>query len=262
MVSASKIKLSQHRMRASRPYAECLRDVLHHTTQADLAYRHPYLEERPMIKQVGFIIISTDRGLCGGLNIGLFKSVIRAMQNWEARGVSVALCTLGRKAEQFFKPLGGNVIASMTHLGYQPTLENVIGAVQVMLNGYESGGLDKIYLAYNEFVNTMVQTPRIDPLLPVTAPPPPPPIFHWDYIYEPDARVVVDELLVRYVESLVYSAVTENQASEQSARMVAMKAASDNAKSVIGELKLIYNKARQAAITKEISEIVGGAAAV
>ena len=263
MVAASKMRKAQERMRAARPYAEKIRQVAAHLSRANPEYKHPFLVKREAIKNVGVIVVTSDKGLCGGLNTNILRLVVGRMKEWEGKGQGINVCAIGNKGFGFMSRIGANVKSHLIGLGDTPHIEKLIGAVKVMLDSYVAGEIDAVYLSYNGFVNTMKQEPTIEQVLPLnsegheTANGP-----MWDYIYEPDAKAVVDELLVRYVESLVYSAVTENQASEQSARMVAMKAASDNAKSVIGELKLIYNKARQAAITKEISEIVGGAAAV
>ncbi|MEJ1958649.1 MAG: F0F1 ATP synthase subunit gamma [Nitrosomonadales bacterium] len=263
MVAASKMRKAQERMRAARPYAEKIRQVAAHLSRANPEYKHPFLVKREAIKNVGVIVITSDKGLCGGLNTNILRLVVGHMKEWEGKGQGINVCAIGNKGFGFMSRIGARVTSHLIGLGDTPHIERLIGAVKVMLDSYMAGEIDAVYLSYNGFINTMKQEPTIEQVLPLSgesvettngA--------TWDYIYEPDAKAVVDELLVRYVESLVYSAVTENQASEQSARMVAMKAASDNAKSVIGELKLIYNKARQAAITKEISEIVGGAAAV
>jgi F-type H+-transporting ATPase subunit gamma len=263
MVAASKMRKAQERMRAARPYAEKIRQVAAHLSRANPEYKHPFLVKRAAIKNVGVIVVTSDKGLCGGLNTNILRLVVARMKEWEGKGHGINVCAIGNKGFGFMSRIGANVKSHLIGLGDTPHIEKLIGAVKIMLDSYVAGEIDAVYLSYNGFVNTMKQEPTIDQLLPLTGE------GHetangptWDYIYEPDAKAVVDELLVRYIESLVYNAVTENQASEQSARMVAMKAASDNAKSVIGELKLIYNKARQAAITKEISEIVGGAAAV
>ena len=263
MVAASKMRKAQERMRAARPYAEKIRQVAAHLSRANPEYKHPFLTKREAIKNIGVIVVTSDKGLCGGLNTNILRLALSRMKEWEGKSQGVSVCAIGNKGFSFMSRIGANVRSHLIGLGDVPHIENMIGAVKVMLDAYVAGEVDAIYISYNHFVNTMKQEPTIDQLLPLSgenlesahgaA---------WDYIYEPDAKVVVDELLVRYIESLVYNAVTENQASEQSSRMVAMKAASDNAKSVIGELKLVYNKARQAAITKEISEIVGGAAAV
>ncbi|MDR2195083.1 MAG: F0F1 ATP synthase subunit gamma [Gallionellaceae bacterium] len=263
MVAASKMRKAQERMRAARPYAEKIRQVAAHLSRANPEYKHPFLVKRDNIKNVGVIVVTSDKGLCGGLNTNILRLVVGQMKQWEGQGSKIAVCPVGNKGYGFLSRMGADVKSHLTGLGDTPHVEKLIGAVKVMLDAYTAGEIDAIHIAYNRFVNTMKQEPTIEQLLPLpgenleekTG-------ATWDYIYEPDAREVVDELLVRYIESLVYNAVTENMASEQSARMVAMKAASDNAKNVIGELKLVYNKARQAAITKEISEIVGGAAAV
>ncbi len=263
MVAASKMRKAQERMRAARPYAEKIRQVAAHLSRANPEYKHPFLIKRDAVKNVGIIIITSDKGLCGGLNTNILRLVVSRMKGWEGEGKGISVCPIGNKGFGFMTRIGAKVKSHMTGLGDTPHIEKLIGAVKVMLDAYTAGEVDAIYLAYNDFVNTMKQEPKVVQLLPLSGEElGAPSATTWDYIYEPDAKAVVDELLVRYVESLVYNAVTENQASEQSARMVAMKSASDNAKTVIGELKLIYNKARQAAITKEISEIVGGAAAV
>lgn len=263
MVAASKMRKAQERMRAARPYAQKIRQVAAHLSRANPEYKHPFLVKRESIKNIGVIVVTSDKGLCGGLNTNILRLVVGRMKEWESKGHGIKVCAIGNKGFGFMSRIGAEVKSHLVGLGDTPHIEKLIGAVKVMLDAYVAGEIDAVYLSYNGFVNTMKQEPTIEQVLPLTGE-----SLEttngvtWDYIYEPDAKAVVDELLVRYVESLVYSAVTENQASEQSARMVAMKAASDNAKSVIGELKLIYNKARQAAITKEISEIVGGAAAV
>jgi len=263
MVAASKMRKAQDRMLASRPYAEKMRNVVNHLAHAHPEYQHPYLVQRE-VKRVGLIVISSDRGLCGGLNINLFKQAVAAMKAWRDTNVEVDISIVGQKAAAFFKRLGGNLVAQTTHLGDAPGINDLIGGVRVMLDAYDEGRIDELHLAYNDFINTMTQRPRVDKLLPVE--PGENPVkdlaHHWDYLYEPDSRPVMDTLMQRYIESLVYQGVVENIASEQAARMVAMKAASDNAGSLIDELQLVYNKARQAAITQEISEIVGGAAAV
>ena len=261
MVAASKMRKAQDRMLATRPYADKIQNVVNHLSQAHPEYHHPYLEQRDA-KRVGLIVISTDRGLCGGLNINLFKSVITAMKEWDAAGLEIDLTLLGTKAGSFFKRLGGNIVATATHLGDAPSIVELIGTVKVMLDAYEAGSIDRLYLAHNQFVNTMTLNPLLKQLIPITAEPDEALKDHWDYIYEPDSRPVMDALMIRYIESLVYQGVVENVACEQAARMVAMKSATDNADDLIDELQLIYNKARQAAITQEISEIVSGAAAV
>ena len=261
MVSASKMRRAQERMQATRPYADKIQNVVNHLSQAHPEYHHPYLEQREA-KRVGLIIISTDRGLCGGLNINLFKTAISAMKEWDTAGQEIDLTLLGTKSGSFFRRLGGNIVATATHLGDAPSIVELIGTVKVMLDAYEAGSIDRLYLAHNEFVNTMTLNPVLKQLIPVTAEPDEALKDHWDYIYEPDSRPVMDALMIRYIESLVYQGVVENVACEQAARMVAMKSATDNADDLIAELQLIYNKARQAAITQEISEIVSGAAAV
>ncbi|RFC32554.1 MAG: F-type H+-transporting ATPase subunit gamma [Candidatus Nitrotoga sp. SPKER] len=263
MVAASKMRKAQERMRAARPYAEKIRQVAAHLSRANPEYKHPFLIKRDVIKNVAVIIVTSDKGLCGGLNTNVLRLVVARMKEFEDDSKGVSVCAIGNKGFSFMSRIGAKVKSHMIGLGDIPHIEKLIGAVKVMLDAYNAGEIDAVYISYNGFINTMKQEPRMEQLLPLSSENLEPADGHtWDYIYEPDAKVVVDELLVRYIESLVYNAVTENQASEQSARMVAMKAASDNAKEVIGELKLIYNKARQAAITKEISEIVGGAAAV
>lgn len=263
MVAASKMRKAQDRMRAARPYAEKIRQVAAHLSRANPEYKHPFLIKRDVIKNVAVIIITSDKGLCGGLNTNILRLVVTRMKEWENESKNISICAIGNKGFSFMSRIGAKIKSHMIGLGDIPHIEKLIGAVKVMLDAYNAGEIDAIYISYNGFVNTMKQEPRMEQLLPLSSENLEPENGStWDYIYEPDAKIVVDELLVRYIESLVYNAVTENQASEQSARMVAMKAASDNAKEVIGELKLIYNKARQAAITKEISEIVGGAAAV
>ncbi|MCW8331482.1 F0F1 ATP synthase subunit gamma [Photobacterium sp. SDRW27] len=263
MVAASKMRKTQDAMESSRPYAQTMRKVIGHIALGSLEYKHPYLEEREA-KRVGYIIVSTDRGLCGGLNINLFKQAMNDIQGWSDKGAEVDLALVGAKATAFFNNYGGNVVAQVSGLGDSPTVDELIGTVGVMLKKYDEGQLDRLYLVYNQFVNTMVQEPVIDQLLPL-------PKSEdeemqrnhsWDYIYEPEPKALLDTLLVRYAESQVYQGVVENLASEQAARMVAMKAATDNAGNLIDDLQLVYNKARQAAITQELSEIVSGAAAV
>ncbi|MDH3526947.1 MAG: F0F1 ATP synthase subunit gamma [Gammaproteobacteria bacterium] len=261
MVAASKMRKAQDRMQATRPYAGKIRNVISHLAHAHPEYHHPFLGERAS-KRVGLIIISTDRGLCGGLNINLFKKAITNMQQWNADGIEIDLTLIGAKSTAFFKRLGGNVVATATHLGDAPSINELIGTIKVMLDAYEDGRIDRVYLAYNEFVNTMTQRPLLEQLIPIHGHEEKELETHWDYIYEPDSKPVMDALMTRYIESLVYQGVVDNLACEQSARMVAMKSATDNAGELIDELQLAYNKARQAAITQEISEIVGGAAAV
>ena len=263
MVAASKMRKAQERMASSRPYAQKIRNVISHLAHAHPEYHHPYLQHREGVKRVGLIIVSTDRGLCGGLNTNLFKSAVGELKKWRDQGVEVEVCLIGQKAASFFKRFTSNIAAQVTHLGDAPAITDLIGTIKVMLDAYDEGKLDRIDLLFNEFVNTMTQRPRVDQLLPVEAGDIDESLkHHWDYLYEPDAKEVLDQLLVRFIESQVYQGVVENVACEQAARMVAMKAASDNAGNLIGELQLVYNKARQAAITQEISEIVSGAAAV
>ena len=264
MVAAAKMRKAQDRMLASRPYAEKMRQVIGHLALAHPEQKHPFMERRE-VKSVGYIIVSSDRGLCGGLNNNLFRSLVKEVKVLQEQGRGVKYCLVGNKAVAFFSRVGGEVLAQATHLGDAPHIEDLVGTVKVMLDAYTDGEVDEVRIAYNRFVNTMTQDPTVEQLVPL-------PVadeeernklkHHWDYIYEPDAREVLEDLLGRYVESLVYQAVVENGACEQSARMVAMKAATDNAGSLIDELELVYNKARQAAITQEISEIVSGAAAV
>ncbi len=262
MVAASKMRKAQERLRAARPYASKIRNVISHLAHAHTEYRSPGLIDREL-KRVGLIVISTDRGLCGGLNTNLFKTAIVAMQQWRTQGVEVDVCTVGTKAFQFFRRLKGNVVAHVSHLGDAPRFEDVLGPVKVMADAFTEGRIDAIYLVYNEFVNTMSQKPKLEQLVPITAEvQDAAPVHRWDYIYEPDPKDLIELLLRRYGESVVYQALVENVACEMAARMVAMKSATDNAGTLIDELQLIYNKARQASITQELAEIVGGAAAV
>ncbi|MFY9972790.1 MAG: F0F1 ATP synthase subunit gamma [Chromatiaceae bacterium] len=262
MVAASKMRRAQERMAASRPYAEKILQVIHHLARATPEYRHSFMAAERERKRVGYIVVSTDRGLCGGLNSNLFRRLLAEIREARAAGVEPVFCTIGTKALGFFKRFGGTVLAQATHLGDKPHIEDLIGTVKVMLDAFEAKEIDALYIASNVFVNTMTQRPTILQLVPLVAGEQESMPIHWDYIYEPDAKTVLDSLLTRYIESLVYQAVVENGACEQAARMVAMKAATDNAGSLINELQLVYNKARQAAITQEISEIVSGAAAV
>ena len=262
MVSASKIRKAQDRMKASRPYARAMKQVIGHLAQANSEFRHPYLVERESIKRVGYIIVSSDRGLAGGLNNNLFRRLLGEIRKHQEAGVEVDVVTIGQKASVFFRRIKVNMLASVTHLGDTPRVEQLVGVIKVMLDAYGSGEVDKVFLCYNDFVNTMTQRAAFDQLLPLPPSDETVAQHDWDYIYEPDAESVLEHVLTRYIESLVYQAVMENVASEHAARMVAMKAASDNATKLIGTLNLVYNKARQAAITQEISEIVGGAAAV
>ncbi|MGJ4802844.1 F0F1 ATP synthase subunit gamma [Luteimonas sp. SDU82] len=262
MVSASKIRKAQDRMKASRPYARAMKQIIGHLAQANTEFQHPYLVERKDIKRVGYVIVSSDRGLAGGLNNNLFRKLLVEIRQWQEKGVEVDVVTIGQKAAVFFRRLKVNMLASVAHLGDQPEVEQLVGVVQVMLEAYDASRLDKVFLVYNDFVNTMTQRAAFDQLLPLPASETAVAKHDWDYIYEPDAERVLAHVLTRYIESLVYQAVMENVASEHAARMVAMKSASDNATKLIDTLNLVYNKARQAAITQEISEIVGGAAAV
>ena len=263
MVAASKMRKAQERMRAARPYAEKVRHLAANLSQANSEYKHPFLEKRQDVRRAGLIVVSTDKGLCGGLNTNVLRIALNQIKDWDAAKVDIRVTAIGGKALGFMQRLGAKITSHVVGLGDTPHLEKLIGPVKVMLDAFQNGELDAVYLTYTRFVNTMKQDPVIEQLLPLTGERLETTGNHaWDYLYEPDAQTVIDELLVRYVEALVYQAVAENMASEQSARMVAMKAASDNAKNVIDELQLVYNKTRQAAITKELSEIVGGAAAV
>ncbi|MEP6407817.1 MAG: F0F1 ATP synthase subunit gamma [Marinobacter sp.] len=262
MVAASKMRKAQERMKATRPYAEKMRQVIGHIAKANVQYKHPFMVERE-VKRVGYVVVSTDRGLCGGLNINLFKALVRDMRAWKEKGVEADLCAIGQKGASFFKSYGGNVVAALTHLGDSPSSEKLIGNVKVMLDAFSEGKIDRLYLVSNEFENTMTQTPQVEQILPLPPGEDEEEIKNqWDYLYEPDARQILDGLLPRFIESQVYQGVVENLACEQAARMIAMKSATDNAGGIIDELQLAYNKARQAAITQEISEIVSGAASV
>jgi F-type H+-transporting ATPase subunit gamma len=265
MVAASKMRKAQDRMKAARPYAEKIARVATHLAYAHPEYKHPFVIARDNVKRVGLIVVSSDKGLCGGLNTNVFRLVVNQMKQWEAAGVGIDVTAVGNRGLGFMQRLGANVVSQLTNLGDTPHMEKLIGPVKIMLDAYLEGRIDALYLVYNRFINTMKQEPMMTQLLPLAQMESTEEASlktHWDYIYEPDAKPVVDAMLMRYIESLVYQGVAENIACEQSARMVAMKAASDNAKTVIGELKLVYNKTRQAAITKELSEIVAGAAAV
>ncbi|PRX34499.1 ATP synthase F1 subcomplex gamma subunit [Paraburkholderia sp. BL18I3N2] len=269
MVAASKMRRAQERMRAARPYADKVRDIAAHMSRANPEYRHPFMVSNEGAKATGIILVTTDKGLCGGMNTNVLRASLQKFKELEGQGKTIEATAIGTKGLGFLNRLRAKVVSNVVHLGDTPHLEKLIGAVKVQLDLYSEGKVSAVYLAYTRFVNTMKQEPVIEQLLPLSADQferkeedGTTPSTQWDYIYEPDAQAVVDELLVRYVEALVYQAVAENMASEQSARMVAMKAASDNAKTVINELQLVYNKSRQAAITKELSEIVGGAAAV
>ena len=262
MVSASKIRKAQDRMQASRPYARMIRQAIGHLAHANPEYKHPFTQQRDKIKRVGYVVISSDRGLCGGLNNNMFRQLLPRFREHQEAGQEVSLVLIGKKGQQFFKRIKVEIVAAVQDLGEQPQLEKLIGSIKIMLDGYRDGTLDEIFLCYNDFVNTMTQRVSIDQLLPLPPATDEPMLKYWDYLYEPDPESLLDDLLVRYIESLVYNATLENLASEHAARMVAMKSASDNANNLIDELNLAYNKARQAAITQELSEIVSGAAAV
>jgi F-type H+-transporting ATPase subunit gamma len=262
MVAASKMRKAQQRMRAARPYAEKIRNVAAHMSHANPEYRHPFLVERNSVKRVGIIVVTSDKGLCGGLNTNVLRMALAKMREWEGEGEQFEVCAIGNKGLGFMQRLKANVVSHVVGLGDTPHMDKLVGAVKVMLDGYTADRFDRLVIFYTKFLNTMKQEPVMEQLLPLSGDKMGAPEGLWDYIYEPDAKAVIDQVLTRYIEALIYQSVAENIASEQSARMVAMKAASDNAGSVIGELQLIYNKSRQAAITKELSEIVGGAAAV
>ena len=261
MVAASKMRRAQERMALGKPYAQRMRDVVGHIANASSEYKHPYLEERD-VTRVAYIVISTDRGLCGGLNINLFKAALKSMKDWSDQDVQVDICVVGNKAAGFFAAVGGNVVAAVKDVGDEPSVTDLIGGVKVMLDAFDEGRIDKLFVVSNEFVNTMTQSPTVEQLLPLASTDDASLNHYWDYIYEPDAQEILDGLLIRYIESQVYQGVVENKACEQAARMLAMKSATDNAGDMIDELQLLYNKARQAAITQELSEIVSGAAAV
>jgi F-type H+-transporting ATPase subunit gamma len=262
MVAASKMRKAQERTRAARPYAEKIRNVAAHLSHANPEYRHPYLITRDTNKKVGIIVVTADKGLCGGLNTNVLRMALAKMREWESQGEGFEVCCIGNRGLGFMQRLGANVVSHVIGLGDKPHMERLIGALKIMLDGYIEDRFDRLEIFYTRFVNTMKQEPVMEQLLPLSGDKLGAPEGSWDYIYEPDAKSVLDQTLTRYIEALIYQSVTENMASEQSARMVAMKAASDNAGSVIDELTLIYNKSRQAAITKELSEIVAGAAAV
>ena len=261
MVAASKMRKAQERMQATRPYAEKMRQVIGHIAKSNKDYRHPFMQERE-VKRVGYIVVSSDRGLCGGLNTNAFKLLVREMREWKQQGIETHICAIGQKGASFFRNYGGNVVAAVTHLGDSPSADQLIGSVKVMLDSFVEGKIDRLFLISNEFVNTMTQSPKALQLLPLPEGDDEEIGHQWDYIYEPDSRPILDGLMPRYIESQVYQGVVENLACEQAARMIAMKSATDNAGSIIDELQLAYNKARQAAITQEISEIVSGAASV
>ena len=262
MVAASKMRKAQERMRAARPYGEKIRNVAAHLSHANSEYRHPFLVERDTVKKVGIIIITTDKGLCGGLNTNVQRLALNKIKEWEAEGEQFEVCCIGNKGLGFMQRLGMNIVSQMTQMGDKPQMDKLIGTVKVMLDGYTEDRFDRLLVFYTKFINTMKQEPVMEQLLPLSGERLGSPSNSWDYLYEPDPQTVLDQALTRYIEAIIYQAISENMASEQSARMVAMKSASDNAANVIDELTLVYNKSRQAAITKELSEIVGGAAAV
>jgi F-type H+-transporting ATPase subunit gamma len=261
MVAASKMRKAQERMQLGKPYAQRIRNVVGHLANANPEYNHMYLQERE-VKRVGFIIVSTDRGLCGGLNTNAFKAAVKSMKQWADQEVEIDLCLIGAKASAFFNNYGGNVEAAVRDIGERPSVSDLIGTVKVMLDAYSDSKIDRLFLVNNEFINTMTQTPEVNQLLPLQAEDDSKLKHTWDYLYEPNAKELLDGLLIRYIESQVYQAVVENAACEQAARMIAMKSATDNAGDMIDDLQLIYNKARQSAITQELSEIVSGASAV
>jgi F-type H+-transporting ATPase subunit gamma len=261
MVAASRMRRTQDRMRHGRPYAEKIRQVIGHLANSNPEYRHTFMSERD-IKRVGYLVVSSDRGLCGGLNVNLFRVLLKDLAQWEEKGIAADLGLIGNKAEGFFRAVGGNIKATMTNVGEYPALADLIGGIKVMLDSYETGEIDRLFIISNDFVNTMTQTPTIRQLLPLDPEKSDDYGHRWDYIYEPDARALIEGLVTRFIESQVFQAVMENVACEQAAKMLAMKSATENAEKLIDELSLIYNNARQAAITQEIAEIVGGAAAV
>jgi len=261
MVAASKMRRAQDRMAVGKPYAQRIRGVIGHIANSVSEYRHQYMDQRE-VKRVAYIVVSTDRGLCGGLNINLFKTTLKSIKDWTDQDIEVDICVVGNKAASFFGSVGGNVVSAVKDLGDEPSVQDLIGGVKVMLDAFDEGRIDKLFLVSNEFVNTMTQKPGVEQLLPLEPSETDKQDGHWDYIYEPDAQELLDGLLLRYIESQVYQAVVENKACEQAARMLAMKNATENAGELIDELQLLYNKARQAAITQELSEIVSGAAAV
>ena len=263
MVAASKMRKTQDRMQSSRPYSDKMWQIIQHLSHANPEYKHPFMVQRNEVDSIGVIVMTSDRGLCGGLNSNLFRKLLKQIRTWEESGKAVKLGVIGRKGTGYFASIGGESIAQVSQIGDQPGLADIVGVIQVMLDAYRDNGVQQVHLAYNDFINTMVQEPTIKQLLPIDSTEADTELeHHWDYLYEPDAQEVLDHLLIRYAESIIYQAVLENNASEQAARMVAMKAASDNAGKLIDELQLVYNKARQAAITQEIAEIVAGAAAV
>ena len=262
MVAASKMRKAQERMRMARPYGEKIRNVAAHISHANPEYRHPFLVHRDTVKRVGLIVVNTDKGLCGALNTNLLRMVLAQYKAWQSEGEEIDVCCIGNKGLGFMQRLGANIVSQAAQLGDRPQMDRLIGTIKVMLDGYTSDRFDRLLLAYNRFINTMKQEPVIEQLLPLSGERIGAPETVWDYLYEPEAKTVLDQVMTRYIEALIFQAVAENMSSEQSARMVAMKAASDNAADLIDELTLIYNKNRQAGITKELSEIVGGAAAV
>jgi F-type H+-transporting ATPase subunit gamma len=261
MVAASKLRRTQQRMEASRPYAERIRTVIGHLSEANPDYRHPFLDSRD-VKRVGYIVVSTDRGLCGSLNVNMFRAILNDMRRWQDQGVEADLCLIGAKGMQYFRRLRTNIVAATSHLGESPKVADLVGAIATMTEAYKTGSVDRVFLVHNDYVNTMSQSPQIKTLLPVEPVDKDSLQAHWDYIYEPDAKDLLDNVLTRYIESQVYRGTVENVACEMAAKMVAMKSATENAGKFIEQLQLAYNKARQAAITQEIAEIVGGAAAV
>lgn len=262
MVAASKMRKTQQRMEATRPYAKKISQIIRHLAHANAEYKHPYLISRE-VKRVGVIVVTSDRGLCGGLNSNLFRKTLKQLRDWEGQKIEADICAIGSKGAGFFSGVKANLVGQVTKIGDAPHLQDIIGIIKIMLDAYDEGRIDALYLASNGFLNTMTQEPTLERVLPVVAEELEPELKgYWDYLYEPDAKEVLDNLLIRYIESIVYQGLVENNACEQAARMVAMKSASDNAGNLIGELQLVYNKARQAAITQEISEIVAGAAAV
>ncbi|MFK8047271.1 MAG: F0F1 ATP synthase subunit gamma [Halioglobus sp.] len=261
MVAASKMRKAQERMQLGKPYARRMRSVVGHIANAAPEYRHLFMQERE-VKRVGYIVVSTDRGLCGGLNTNLFKAQIKSMKDWADQNIEIDLCLVGAKAAAFYNSYGGNVTAAVRDIGEEPAVADLIGSVKTMLDAYSEGKIDKLFLVGNQFVNTMTQDPSVEQLLPLVAEESDEMKHHWDYIYEPDAKELLEGLLTRYIESQVYQAVVENGACEQASRMLAMKSATDNAGDLIDDLQLVYNKARQSAITQELSEIVSGAAAI
>jgi F-type H+-transporting ATPase subunit gamma len=261
MVAASKMRRTQDRMARSRPYAERIRQVIAHLARATPEYEHVFMQEREA-RRVGYVVVSSDKGLCGGLNVNLFRTLVRELREHRDGGRETDLALIGNKAQAFFRSVGGNVVAALSNVGEDPAVDDLVGGVKVMLDAYEQGRIDRLYVAYNVFVNTMTQKPTVRQLLPLPKEDTEPPEYAWDYLYEPEARPLIDGLMVRFIESQVYQAVVENGACEQAAKMIAMKNATENAGKLIEELQLLYNNARQAAITQEIAEIVGGAAAI